>query len=216
MNEGGRAAPVPLGRIFLQFLIIGGTSFGGAVPYLRGSLVTKLGWLDDKEFVELLSISQSLPGLNATNVTILVGQMLSGALGAIAAVLAISLPGGLLMFIVGIVYRAHGDHAWATAPLKGGSDPHDFSTHTLLGLILMGVLPPWRRLKFSKINSNRAVADRDETATDSSRTCLGAHVRISRWSVLLRRRMPRWPTWDLWRLSAKPDPARCRHIGSRS
>ena len=110
---------VSIGRIFLEFLIIGATSFGGVVPYLRGSLVTRLQWLGDKEFVELLSISQSLPGLNATNMAILVGQKLSGAVGALAAVLAICLPGGLLMFIVGMVYRIHGDHAWATAALKG-------------------------------------------------------------------------------------------------
>src|SRR5579875_738622 len=119
MNEGGRAAPVPLGRIFLQCLIIGGTSFGGAVPYLRGSLVTKLGWLDDKEFVELLSISQSLPGLNATNLAILVGDRLRGALGAAAALLGMCLPGGLLMFAVGLVYRQHGDAAWVNGALKG-------------------------------------------------------------------------------------------------
>jgi chromate transporter len=50
---------------------------------------------------------------------ILVGQKLNGALGAIVAVLGICLPGSLLMFVVGIVYRAHGDHAWATGALKG-------------------------------------------------------------------------------------------------
>ena len=110
---------VSIGRIFIEFLIIGATSFGGVVPYLRGSLVTKLGWLRDNEFVELLSISQSLPGLNATNMAILVGQKLRGGLGAAAAVMAICLPGGALMFVVGLIYRAHGDHAWTTGALKG-------------------------------------------------------------------------------------------------
>lgn len=113
------ARGVSITEIFLEFLTIGATSFGGVVPYLRGSLVSKRQWLSDKEFVELLSISQSLPGLNATNMAILVGQKLNGALGALVAILGICLPGGLLMFIVGVVYRAHGDHAWATAALKG-------------------------------------------------------------------------------------------------
>jgi chromate transporter len=40
-------------------------------------------------------------------------------LGAIVAVLGICLPGSVLMFIVGIFYRIHGDHAWATGALKG-------------------------------------------------------------------------------------------------
>ena len=106
-------------EIFLQFLIIGATSFGGVVPYLRNALVTSRHWVDDKEFVQMLSISQSLPGLNATNMAILVGQKLRGVSGAIAAIVGICLPGGALMYAVGIFYRLHGDHAWATAGLKG-------------------------------------------------------------------------------------------------
>jgi chromate transporter len=116
------AAPVAqasIAQIFLEFLIIGATSFGGVVPYLRGSLVTKRGWINDKEFVEMLSISQSLPGLNATNMAVLVGEKLRGALGSIAAIIGICLPGAVLMYIVGIFYRIHGDHVWITAALKG-------------------------------------------------------------------------------------------------
>jgi chromate transporter len=112
-------AEVSIGQIFLEFLIIGATSFGGVVPYLRGSLVTKRHWVDDKEFVEMLSISQSLPGLNATNMAILVGEKLRGAMGSIAAIIGICLPGAVLMYIVGIFYRMHGDHIWVTAALKG-------------------------------------------------------------------------------------------------
>ena len=113
------AAQVSIGQIFLEFLIIGATSFGGVVPYLRGSLVTKNHWVDDKEFVEMLSISQSLPGLNATNMAVLVGEKLRGAMGSIAAIIGICLPGAVLMYIVGIFYRIHGDHVWITAALKG-------------------------------------------------------------------------------------------------
>jgi chromate transporter len=112
-------AGVSIGQIFLEFLIIGATSFGGVVPYLRGSLVNKRHWVDDKEFVEMLSISQSLPGLNATNMAILVGEKLHGALGSIVAILGICLPGAALMYVVGMFYRMHGDHVWVTAALKG-------------------------------------------------------------------------------------------------
>ncbi len=105
--------------MFWEFLIIGATSFGGVVPYLRGSLVIKRQWLDDKEFVEMLSISQSLPGLNATNMAVQVGEKLHGFVGAVAAVIGICLPGGALMYVAGILYRLHGDKAWSTAALKG-------------------------------------------------------------------------------------------------
>ncbi len=113
------SAEVSIFQIFLEFLIIGATSFGGVVPYLRESLVTKRHWVDDKEFVEMLSISQSLPGLNATNMAVLIGEKLRGWMGAIAGLLGMCLPGAVLMFAVGIFYREHGDHAWVTAALKG-------------------------------------------------------------------------------------------------
>ena len=103
------------------------------MPYLRRSLVTKRHWLDDKEFVEMLSISQSLPGLNATNMAVLVGEKLRGILGAIAGIIGICLPGGLLMFVVGMYYHQHGDHAFVTAALKGVSA-------AAVGLILFTVV----------------------------------------------------------------------------
>jgi chromate transporter len=114
-----KTAAVSIWEIFLEFLIIGATSFGGVVPYLRGSLVTKRHWVDDKEFVEMLSISQSLPGLNATNMAVVVGEKLRGWMGSVAALVGICLPGGLLMYAVGMFYRSHGDHDFVTAGLKG-------------------------------------------------------------------------------------------------
>jgi chromate transporter len=118
-DTGVVQAGVSIGQIFLEFLIIGATSFGGVVPYLRASLVTKRHWIDDKEFVEMLSISQSLPGLNATNMAILVGQKLRGVLGAVVAIIGVCLPAAVIMYVVGVFYRSHGDHVWVTAALKG-------------------------------------------------------------------------------------------------
>ncbi|MEO3474115.1 chromate transporter [Roseomonas sp. CAU 1739] len=133
-SEGGKDA-IGVAQLFLAFLAIGATSFGSTIPYLRASLVERRGWLADKEFVELLSISQALPGLNATNMAILVGQKFAGAPGAIAAILGVCLPGALLMLAVGIVYRSHGDHAWASAALKGVSAASvGLTLSTVLGL----------------------------------------------------------------------------------
>jgi chromate transporter len=48
-----------------------------------------------------------------------VGDNLRGALGCIAAIIGICLPGGVLMYFVGMFYRSHGDHDFVTAALKG-------------------------------------------------------------------------------------------------
>jgi chromate transporter len=107
-------------QIFGAFLILGATSIGGGiVAYLRNGLVTKRRWLDDTEFIRVLSISQSLPGLNATNIAILVGDRLRGALGATVAIIGMFLPGALIMFGAGVAYGAHGERPLVTAALHG-------------------------------------------------------------------------------------------------
>ncbi len=118
------AVPSPsVMRIFLAFLSIGATSFGGGVvAYLRAGLVTRNKWVDDKTFLELLSICQSLPGLNASNMAILVGDRLRGTAGAAAALLGICLPGGLMMVAAAIAYGAqHSQGGVVNAMLHGVS-----------------------------------------------------------------------------------------------
>ena len=111
---------VSLLSIFLEFLLIGATSFGGGVvAYLRNGLVEKRRWVNDDQFVEYLAISQTLPGLNATNMAVLVGDKLRGFLGSVVATIAICLPGGSLMLLAGILYQQHGDNPLVTAMLRG-------------------------------------------------------------------------------------------------
>ena len=115
------AEPRPsLGRIFWVFLVMGATSLGGGVVgYLRTGLVVRNNWLDDVTFVELLSISQTLPGLNATNMSILVGDRLRGARGALLATLGMCLPGAALMTAAAFAYGIGGDDPWSKAFLHG-------------------------------------------------------------------------------------------------
>jgi chromate transporter len=112
---------VGIGQIFAAFLLIGGTSFGGGIiAHLRSSLVVRHGWIDDRTFLELLAISQSLPGLNAANMAILVGDRLSGGAGALAAIAGMCLPGAILMYIVGVVYNVVGqERPLVDAALQG-------------------------------------------------------------------------------------------------
>ncbi len=106
--------------VFVTFLVIGATSFGGGVvAYLRNALVSKKKWLDDKEFLELMSISNTLPGLNATNMSILAGDRLRGTVGAVAAMIGMCLPGLIFMTAAGILYGEHGNRPIVTAMLKG-------------------------------------------------------------------------------------------------
>lgn len=112
-----RVSPLEL---FLTFLQIGATSFGGGVvAYLRTALVRKKKWFDDTEFLELISISNTLPGLNATNLAILGGERLGGWLGAAVAMFGMCLPAFLFMTAAGMVYGESGPRPLAEAALRG-------------------------------------------------------------------------------------------------
>jgi chromate transporter len=122
LTAGDPAPPAEatLGEIFGAFLLIGATSFGGGVmAYLRRSLIDKHRWIDDPTFVQMLAMSQSLPGLNSTNMAVLVGDRLRGTLGAVAAHVGICLPGGIIMFVIGMLHGLHGDRPLVTAALHG-------------------------------------------------------------------------------------------------
>lgn len=96
---------VSLARIFGVFALIGVTSFGGGiVAYLRSALVERHRWLDEDEFMAALEISQTLPGLNSTNMSVIVGRKLRGPLGAVAAVLGMVLPGAVIVMVLGFAY----------------------------------------------------------------------------------------------------------------
>lgn len=99
---------VSLARIFHAFLVLGATSFGGGVvAYLRQSLVVREKWMDDQTFLAGLELSQTLPGLNATNMSVYVGERLRGAIGAFVACLGMMLPGAVVVMTLGIVLVQH-------------------------------------------------------------------------------------------------------------
>ncbi|MBV9332773.1 MAG: chromate transporter [Candidatus Eremiobacteraeota bacterium] len=114
-----KTAVSPL-EIFVTFLIIGATSFGGGVvAYLRDALVAKKKWFDDVEFLEMTSISNTLPGLNATNMAILAGDRLAGWLGATGAMLGMCLPAFIFMTAAGMIYSESHARPLASAALRG-------------------------------------------------------------------------------------------------
>lgn len=113
-------ARVSLGRIFRVFALIGVTSFGGGiVAYLRRALVEKEKWLDEDGFMAALEISQTLPGLNSTNMSVIVGRKLRGALGALVAVIGMVLPGAIIVTALGFAYVALRHDPKVTAILAG-------------------------------------------------------------------------------------------------
>ena len=92
-------------RIFLVFLRLGLTSFGGPVAhlgYFHSTLIKRLRWLDEDSFAELIALCQFLPGPSSSQVSIGIGLAKGGWPGALAAWTGFTLPSALVMTMLGI------------------------------------------------------------------------------------------------------------------
>ncbi len=88
------------GEVFLAFLKLGLTSFGGPIAhlgYFRDELILRRRWIDEKAYAELVALCQFLPGPASSQVGFALGLSRGGPLGALAAFLAFTLPSAALM-----------------------------------------------------------------------------------------------------------------------
>ncbi len=89
-----------VGEVFLAFLILGLTSFGGPVAhlgYFRDAFVTRRKWLGDEAYADIVALCQFLPGPASSQVGIAIGKLRAGYPGAIAAFVAFTAPSVLLL-----------------------------------------------------------------------------------------------------------------------
>ncbi len=105
-----------LTAIFLTFLRLGCTSFGGGTAgWLHRDIVLQRHWIDETAFLQMLTVGQALPGSNGTKLTVLIGQHLRGTAGAAVALFA--LLAGPFLIVLGI--------AGVYAGLTGNKTLHD-------------------------------------------------------------------------------------------
>lgn len=99
-------SPTPW-RLFLIFARIGLTSFGGGLSgWLYREFVQDRAWMSEEEFLNGLSLSQALPGVNVKNMAIWIGYRLAGPRGAFAGFLGIIVPPALLIVLLGTIFSA--------------------------------------------------------------------------------------------------------------
>ncbi len=89
--------PASTGELFFTFNRLALQGFGGVLAVAQRELVERKGWLTRDEFVEMLSLSQVLPGPNVVNLALMFGDRFFGLRGAAAAV------GGMLLVPLFIV-----------------------------------------------------------------------------------------------------------------
>ncbi len=96
-----------LGGLFLSFLKIGVTGFGGGLAvltHIRNVVVQERRWITEHDFVEALALGQSLPGTSAGNAVTYIGFRLRGWRGASVSLAGFILPSMLMMILLAIFY----------------------------------------------------------------------------------------------------------------
>jgi chromate transporter len=95
-----RACTSAMLEVFIVFLKLGLTCFGGPVAhigYFRSEFVDRRRWLDDTRFMDLVSLCQFLPGPASSQVGFSIGLLRAGWLGGVAAWCGFTLPSVVLM-----------------------------------------------------------------------------------------------------------------------
>ncbi len=100
-----------LARLFLSFLKLGATAFGGPamIAYIRSMAVEQKKWIDDASFKNGVAFCQMVPGATAMQASAYVGLRLRGVSGATVSFIGFALPTFVLMTVLSALYVQNRD-----------------------------------------------------------------------------------------------------------
>lgn len=114
-------------KLFTTFFKIGMFTFGGGwamISIVQREVVDKNKWLTNDEFLDLITVTQSLPGILAVNMSVVIGDRLSKLKGSLAATLGTILPSFLIILAIAIFLT-----------------PETIKNNDILTRIFMGIRP---------------------------------------------------------------------------
>ena len=108
-------------QILIVFMRIGAFTIGGGyamVPLIQNEIL-KRGWMEEKEFPDILALAQSAPGLLAVNISIFIGYRLRGVKGSIVATLGSIFPSFLIILVIAMAFSGFQDDPIVQSIFKG-------------------------------------------------------------------------------------------------
>lgn len=109
-------------KIFTCFAKIGAFTIGGGyamIPIIQREVVEKNKWISEEDFLDVLAISQSSPGILAVNISIFLGYRLRGTRGSIVATLGSALPSFLIILLIAMFFAGYQDNPTVVSIFKG-------------------------------------------------------------------------------------------------
>ena len=108
--------------VFAKFFKIGLFTIGGGyamLPLIQAEVVEKQKWIEKEEFLDLVAIAQSAPGVFAVNISIFVGYKLKGIRGSLITTLGAVLPSFLIILAIAMFFHAFSDNVYVERAFKG-------------------------------------------------------------------------------------------------
>ncbi len=109
-------------QFFITFFRIGLFTLGGGyamIPIIESEVVDKHRWVEKKDFLDILAISQSCPGALAINMSAFIGYRLKKVPGAIVTSLATALPSFLIILLIAMFFNKFEDNPIVAAMFRG-------------------------------------------------------------------------------------------------
>ena len=101
--------------MFFTFAKIGAFTLGGGyamVPIMEKEIVDRKGWLTREEFMDILIVAQSTPGLFAINMASHIGNKARGVLGGVIGSLGVALPSIVVILLIAMFFRTFKDNIY--------------------------------------------------------------------------------------------------------
>jgi chromate transporter len=105
-------SPRELGTLFLKLGVIG---FGGPAAHIammRREVVQERKWFTDQQFLEMVAVTNLIPGPNSTEMAMHIGARRSGVRGLVTAGAAFIVPAVLIVSFISWLYAEHGTSPW--------------------------------------------------------------------------------------------------------
>ena len=108
--------------LFWTYLKIGAFTFGGGyamISLVQAEIVDKKHWIDQKEFMDMIAISQATPGVIAINTATFVGYNIGGFWGSLLATLGVTIPSFIVIAIISQFLQTFLSFTWVAYAFNG-------------------------------------------------------------------------------------------------
>ena len=109
-------------ELFIVFFKLGAFTIGGGIamlPLLQNTMIEEKKWFTKEEFVDIVAVCQSLPGVVAVNMATYVGFKKKGLIGSIVSTLGVIIPSFVLILIIARGITALGDNGIIMGAMAG-------------------------------------------------------------------------------------------------